>query len=83
MNKTNIKSPSFHSNELYKFGLENQANQKYQCQSSGKLFSSLSLKVIDSQSELYHYWFYLILLLNNTSTWIMIISKSMKQSPVL
>lgn len=55
MNKTNIKSPSFHSNELYKFGLENQANQKYQCQSSGKLFNSLSLKVIDSQSELYHY----------------------------
>ncbi|MBE6051872.1 MAG: IS6 family transposase, partial [Clostridium sp.] len=32
MNKTNkIRCPRCHSDQLYKFGLDKQANQKYQC----------------------------------------------------
>lgn len=31
MSKTNIKCPRYHSDKLYKFGLDKQANQKYQC----------------------------------------------------
>lgn len=31
MNKTSIKCSRCHSNKLYKFGLDKQANQKYQC----------------------------------------------------
>ncbi|MBU5487483.1 hypothetical protein KQI77_07205, partial [Clostridium sp. MSJ-8] len=31
MNKTKIKCPRCHSDQLYKFGLDKQANQKYQC----------------------------------------------------
>ncbi|MGO4933572.1 IS1/IS1595 family N-terminal zinc-binding domain-containing protein, partial [Clostridium perfringens] len=29
MNKTNIKCPRCHSEKLYKFGFDKQANQKY------------------------------------------------------
>ncbi|AAO35025.1 IS6-like element ISClte3 family transposase [Clostridium tetani] len=32
MNKTKIKCPRCHSDKLYKFGFDKQANQKYQCQ---------------------------------------------------
>ena len=39
MNKTNIKCPRCHSNKLYKFGLDNQANQKYQCQNCKRQFA--------------------------------------------
>lgn len=38
MNKTNIKCPRCHSNKLYKFGLDKQANQKYQCQNCKRQF---------------------------------------------
>ena len=31
MNKTKVKCPRCHSAQLYKFGLDKQANQKYQC----------------------------------------------------
>lgn len=31
MNKTNIKCPRCHSDQLYKFGMDKHANQKYQC----------------------------------------------------
>lgn len=31
MSKNNIKCPRYHSDKLYKFGLDKQANQKYQC----------------------------------------------------
>lgn len=31
MNKTNIKCPRYHSNKLYKYGMNKQTNQKYQC----------------------------------------------------
>ena len=39
MNKTNIKCPRCHSNKLYKFGLDKQANQKYQCQNCKRQFA--------------------------------------------
>jgi transposase-like protein len=31
MNKTKVKYPRCHSDQLYKFGLDKHANQKYQC----------------------------------------------------
>lgn len=31
MNKTKVKCPRCQSDQLYKFGLDKQANQKYQC----------------------------------------------------
>ena len=31
MNKTNIKCPRYNSDKLYKFALNKQAKQKYQC----------------------------------------------------
>ena len=39
MNKTNIKCPRCHSNKLYKFGLDKQANQKYQCRQCKRQFA--------------------------------------------
>lgn len=38
MNKTNIKCPRCHSDQLYKFGLDKQANQKYQCKNCKRQF---------------------------------------------
>ena len=46
MNKTNIKCPRCHSEKLYKFVFDNQANQKYQCKECGRQFvPSLSVTV--------------------------------------
>ena len=39
MNKTNIKCPRCHSNKLYKFGFDKQANQKYQCKICKRQFA--------------------------------------------
>ena len=39
MSKTNIKCPRCHSEKLYKFGLDKQANQKYQCQKCKRQFA--------------------------------------------
>lgn len=39
MNKTNIKYPRCHSDKLYKFGLNRQANQKYQCKKCKRQFA--------------------------------------------
>ncbi|MDK0814401.1 IS6 family transposase [Clostridium perfringens] len=39
MNKTNIKCPRCHSEKLYKFGFDKQANQKYQCKECGRQFA--------------------------------------------
>ena len=38
MSKTNIKCPRCHSDKLYKFGLNKQANQKYQCRQCKRQF---------------------------------------------
>ena len=38
MNKTNIRCPRCHSNKLYKFGFDKQANQKYQCKKCKRQF---------------------------------------------
>ena len=38
MNKTNLKCPRCHSNKLYKFGFDKQANQKYQCKDCRRQF---------------------------------------------
>ena len=38
MNKTNIRCPRCHSDKLYKFGFDKQANQKYQCQKCKRQF---------------------------------------------
>lgn len=38
MNKTTLKCPRCHSNKLYKFGFDKQANQKYQCQNCNRQF---------------------------------------------
>lgn len=43
MNKTSIKCPRCHSNKLYKFGLDKQANQKYQCQKCKRQFAPDSI----------------------------------------
>ena len=45
MNKTNIKCPRCHSHELYKFGLDKQANQKYQCRKCKRQFAPDSVSV--------------------------------------
>lgn len=39
MNKTNVKCPRCHSDKLYKFGLDKQANQKYQCKKCKRQFA--------------------------------------------
>ncbi len=40
MNKTNkIRCPRCHSDQLYKFGLDKQANQKYQCKKYRRQFA--------------------------------------------
>lgn len=39
MNKTNIKCPRCYSDKLYKFGLNKQANQKYQCKQCKRQFA--------------------------------------------
>ncbi|WP_142414231.1 IS6 family transposase [Hathewaya massiliensis] len=39
MNKTNVKCPRCHSDKLYKFGLDKQANQKYQCKECKRQFA--------------------------------------------
>lgn len=39
MSKTNIKCPRCHSDKLYKFGLDKQANQKYQCKKCKRQFA--------------------------------------------
>lgn len=39
MNKTNIKCPRCYSDQLYKFGLDKQANQKYQCKICKRQFA--------------------------------------------
>lgn len=38
MSKTNIKCPRCYSDKLYKFGLDKQANQKYQCRQCKRQF---------------------------------------------
>lgn len=53
MNKTNkIKCPRCHSDQLYKFGLDKQANQKYQCKKCKDnllLIPSVSRKYLNIQ----------------------------------
>ena len=39
MNKTKIKCPRCNSDKLYKFGLNKQAKQKYQCKRCKRLFA--------------------------------------------
>ena len=39
MSKTNIKCPRCNSDKLYKFGLNKQANQKYQCRHCKRQFA--------------------------------------------
>jgi DNA-directed RNA polymerase subunit RPC12/RpoP len=39
MNKTSIKCPRCYSDKLYKFGLNKQANQKYQCKQCKRQFA--------------------------------------------
>ena len=39
MNKTKVKCPRCHSDQLYKFGLDKQANQKYQCKKCRRQFA--------------------------------------------
>jgi len=39
MNKTNVKCPRCHSDQLYKFGMDKQANQKYQCKKCKRQFA--------------------------------------------
>lgn len=39
MNKTSLKCPRCHSDKLYKFGLDKQANQKYQCKKCKRQFA--------------------------------------------
>ena len=39
MNKTKVKCPRCHSAQLYKFGLDKQANQKYQCKKCKQQFA--------------------------------------------
>ena len=39
MNKTKVKCPRCHSDQLYKFGLDKQANQKYQCKKCKRQFA--------------------------------------------
>ena len=44
MNKTKVKCPWCHSDQLYKFGLDKQANQKYQCKKCKRQFDSDSVR---------------------------------------
>lgn len=44
MNKTSVKCPRCHSDKLYKFGLDKQANQKYQCKKCKRQFAPDSVK---------------------------------------
>lgn len=39
MSKTNIKCPRCNSDKLYNFGLNKQANQKYQCKQCKRQFA--------------------------------------------
>ncbi len=39
MNKTNIKCPLRHYDKLYKFGLNKQGKQKYQCKQCKRQFT--------------------------------------------
>lgn len=39
MNKTKVKCPCYHFEQLYKFGLDKQANQKYQCKKCKQQFA--------------------------------------------
>lgn len=39
MNKTSVKCPRCNSDKLYKFGLDKQANQKYQCKKCKRQFA--------------------------------------------
>ena len=39
MNKTKVKCPRCHSDQLYKFDLDKQANQKYQCKNCKRQFA--------------------------------------------
>lgn len=43
MNKTNVKCPRCHSDKLYKFGLDKQTNQKYQCKKCKHQFAPNSV----------------------------------------
>ncbi|SHH32138.1 InsA N-terminal domain-containing protein, partial [Clostridium collagenovorans DSM 3089] len=47
MNKTNIKCPRCHFDQLYKFGMDKQANQKYQCKKCKRQFAPDSVKIIN------------------------------------
>lgn len=44
MNKTKVKYPRCNSDQLYKFGLDKQANQKYQCKKCKRLFAPDSVR---------------------------------------
>ncbi|WP_410745802.1 IS6 family transposase, partial [Clostridium neonatale] len=45
MNKTKVKCPRCHSDQLYKFGLDKQANQKYQCKNCKRQFAPDSVSM--------------------------------------
>lgn len=51
MNKTKIKCLHRHSNKLYKFGLDKQANQKYQYRNNVNLFLTLSTRQENSSTR--------------------------------
>ena len=44
MNKTKVKCPRCNSDQLYKFGLDKQANQKYQCKKCKRQFAPDSVR---------------------------------------
>lgn len=44
MNKTKVKCPRCHSDQLYKFGLDKQANKKYQCKKCKRQFAPDSVR---------------------------------------
>jgi len=43
MNKTKVKCPRCHSDQPYKFGLDKEANQKYQFKKCKRQFASYSV----------------------------------------
>ena len=52
MNKTKVKCPRCHSDQLYKFGLDKQANQKYQCKKCNHVIvHHHSLNIDNTSSE--------------------------------
>ena len=51
MSKTNIKYPCCHSDKLYKFGLNTQANQKYKT-TSAMVTNCLKLIILNIQSAI-------------------------------